>query len=202
MPRTGLSAEELQERALEVALARMRLVGFDKVRMSDVAKDIGVSHAALYAHFADKDALLDAVTGRWLAIVERTVGAVASSPGDPKARIVEWFVTLYRMKRKRALDDPKPHRAFDVGAALEKPFVIAHLNGLIGQLTDLFRQAGPDIGGKPALNAKLLFDATAAFHHPTLILQSAHTDQVRQLRRIVELVFSGMQLSARKAGTN
>lgn len=193
MPRTGLSSEDLREKAIDVALDRMRLVGFDKVRLSDVARDVGVSHAALYAHFADKAALLDAVTERWLATVGRTASAVAMSPGEPSARMADWLVTLYQMKRKRALDDPEPHRAFDVAAALDKPFVIAHLASLIGQLTGLFAEAGPAFDGKPDVNANLLYTATAAFHHPTLVAQSAQNDREQQLRQIVERVLLGMQ---------
>lgn len=192
MPRTGLSADELRERAINVALDRMRLVGFDKVRITDVAKDIGVSHAALYAHFADKAALIDAVTERWLSKVERTVAAVASSQGDPKDRVVEWFVSLYQMKRARALEDPEPNRAFDVATAIDKPFVIAHLSGLIGQLTDLFTEIGTAFAGDPRQNAKLAYNATAAFHHPTIIAQTAQDDREQQLRQILKILFSGM----------
>lgn len=194
MPRTGLSADELKERAIDAALARIRLVGFDKVRLSDVARDIGVSHAALYAHFADKAALLDAVTERWLSRVEDALAAVACLPLEPAQRIVEWLVTLYRMKRSRALADPEPHRAFDVAAALDKPFVVAHLEKLLDQLTRLFAEAGMALGtGDPRRKAGLLYSATAAYHHPTLIAQTAPHDFEPQLRDIVTLLFRGMR---------
>ena len=59
-------------------LARIGLLGVDKVRMSDVARDIGVTHAALYPHFADKAALLDAVTQTWLRSVDAAAAAAAA----------------------------------------------------------------------------------------------------------------------------
>ena len=192
MPRTGLSAEELRERAITAALERIRLVGFDKVRLTDVAKSINVSHAALYAHFADKEALLDAVTERWLLKVEKAVGAVASSGGDPVDRIVEWFTTLYGMKRARALDDPEPSRAFDIATATGKPFVVAHLDNLIGQLSRLFSELGALYRGNPEQNAKLVYDATAAFHHPTIVAQTAKHDREPELRQIIGIMLRGL----------
>lgn len=194
MPRTGLSAEELKEKAIDAALARIRLVGFDKARLTDIAKDIGVSHAALYAHFADKNALLDAVLGRWLSQSELKLEAVAASGGAPERRIVDWFVALYRMKRAWALDDPEPHRAFDIATALDKPFVVAHLEYLLSQLATLFAEAGPALGaGDAREKASLAYSATAAFHHPTLVAQTARQDLEPQLRNILAHLFRGMK---------
>lgn len=196
MPRTGLSAEEIKTRATDLALTRMRLVGADKVRLTDVAKELGVSHAALYAHFADKTALLDAVIERWMHELGQTLALVASAAGDPTARMVDWLVTLYQTKRQRALNDPEPHRAFDIASALDKPFVVAHLHGLLEQLTGLFREAQAAFGRDAALNARLLYTATAAYHHPTLVAQTAHTDHEPMLRQIIELTLLGMQATA------
>ncbi|MDE1165429.1 MAG: TetR family transcriptional regulator [Pseudomonas sp.] len=200
MPRTGLSAEEIKARATDLALTRMRLLGADKVRLTDVAKELGVSHAALYAHFADKTALLDAVIERWMHEVQQKLAAVASAAGDPAQRMVDWLVTLYQTKRQRALTDPEPHRAFDIASALDKPFVIAHLSSLLDQLAGLFSEAQARFGSDAALNARLIYTATAAYHHPTLIAQTAHTDQEPMLRQIITLTLLGMQSSPAQVG--
>ncbi len=70
MPRTGLTSEQLKAKAIDCAIAQMKLVGFQRVTLSDIAKDLGVSHAALYGHFADKSALFDAVSERWLLKID------------------------------------------------------------------------------------------------------------------------------------
>ena len=200
MPRTGLSAEQIKERAIDAALARMRLLGVDKVRLTDIARELGVSHVALYAHFADKEALLDAVTERWLLHVEQTVMAIAVAPGAPTARMLQWLVTLYQLKRARALAEPEPHRAFDVAAALKKPFVITHLAKLLAQLSGLFSQAGAQFDGDADANARLLYTATAAYHHPTIIEQTADQDNEATLRAIIHLTLLGMERTAIKLG--
>lgn len=192
MPKTGKSNEEMIEQAIDISLTRMRLVGYDKFRLSDVARCMGVSHAALYPHFDNKTSLINAAIERWLSHVEKTVAAVAVSLGDPKDRILEFLVKLYQTKRAKALVDPEPHRAFNVAMALHKPFVIAYRNRLIGHLANLFTEAGPAIGGNPNANAKLIYNVTAAFHHPTLIEQTAQDNREQQLRQIVKLTILGM----------
>lgn len=198
MPRTGLSAADLREKAIAAALARMRRIGFDKVRLSDVARDIGVSHAALYAHFTDKAALLDAVTERWLGEIAVTAAVVAEAGGGPDERAVEWLVALYRMKRTRALDDPEPHRAFDMASALAKPFVAAHLDRLLSQLAGLLKAAEPAIDdAEAARRARLVYRATTAFHHPSLVAQTAADDLEPELRALSALLLRGLRASPR-----
>lgn len=195
MPRTGLPPDQLMKKAIDATLARMRLLGFEKVRLSDVARDIGISHAALYPHFKDKGALLDAVTAQWLQETHAATSAVAHRQGDSEDRIVEWFVTLYRMKRARANEDPELYRAFDIASALDKSFIVTHLQGLLDQLSYLVAQAGLDGGASPKETAKLLYRATAAFHHPTLIAQKAQDDLEPDLRKIVALLLSAIRSS-------
>lgn len=192
MPRTGLSSEEIKEKAICAALQRIRSQGFDKVRLSDVARDTGVSHAALYAHFADKAALLDAVIGLWLVQSEDKLAAVIAMAGSPESRIVEWFVTLYRMKRERALSDPEPHRAFDMASAQDKPFVVQHLQNLLDQLAALFVEAGAASAAAQRY-ASLVFQATARFHHPTLVARTAQDDLEPQLRDVLALLLLGLR---------
>jgi AcrR family transcriptional regulator len=194
VPRTGLPADQLKMKAIAATLARMRLVGFEKVRLSDVARDIGISHAALYAHFTDKAALLDAVTEQWLCAAKAATVSIGDSHQPAERRIVEWFVRLYQIKRTRALDDPELYRAFDIATALDKPFVIAHLDGLLDQLSELVSKAGLDLGVEtPRQTAILLYRATAAFHHPTMIAQTFQDDLETDLRKIVDLLLRGIK---------
>lgn len=194
MPRTGLAAEELKEKVIDAALARIRLVGFEKTRLTDVARDIGVSHATLYAYFADKAALLDAVTERWMTEIEEAVGRVAASSKPPEEKIVDWLVTLYRVKRLKVLKDPEPFQAFNIATALDKTFVVAHLASLLRQLAALVAEAGlardPDDTQRLAA---LLYRATAAFHHPTLVAHTAAMDLEAELREIVAIQLHGMK---------
>jgi AcrR family transcriptional regulator len=71
MPRTGLSHQELKLAVLDAAEATIRRHGIEKSRLVDVAKSVGVNHALLYRLFADKEALMDAVSERWLGHIDQ-----------------------------------------------------------------------------------------------------------------------------------
>ena len=81
MPRTGLTQAELRSAALDAAEAAIRRYGIDKCRLVDVAKQLGVSHAALYKLFRDKNALMDAVSDRWLLDTEAELAKIVRA-GD------------------------------------------------------------------------------------------------------------------------
>lgn len=203
MPRTNLTAQQMRSRAIDLALSRMRAHGFDKVRLSDVAKDMGLTHAALYAHFTDKAALLDAVAERWIGESDVTLEQVAQSPQQPLQKIEDWFVTRYRIKRDRALRDPELYRAFDTAASLKKPFVVAHLDTVTRQLVGLLREAASAAGATGATDAaaqqqaRLLFEAMAAFHHPRLVPEYLQDNREELLKQVLRAMLAGLGLAPR-----
>ena len=96
MPKTGLTATQIRDKAIDVAIEQMRRRGFDRVRLVDIAKDLGVSHAALYSHFADRGALLDAVSERWVNALEGLAGGDLPQGQRPgRENTCEWFQKLY-----------------------------------------------------------------------------------------------------------
>jgi AcrR family transcriptional regulator len=48
---------------LEAAQARIDLAGYEALRVEDVVKDAGVAKGTFFAHFKDKDALMDHLVG-------------------------------------------------------------------------------------------------------------------------------------------
>jgi AcrR family transcriptional regulator len=193
MPRTGMTAQEIRAKATDVTLARMRRHGFEKVRLSDVAKDLGVSHAALYAHFVDKAALLDAVTERWFNETDALLEEVCLAKKKPLQKIHDWFLKRYQIKRERALCDPELYRAFDVSAALRKPFVVAHLATMNRQLVGLVEEAAGRLGGDaPERQATLLFEAMSAFYHPKLVAEHYGEDRELLLKSVLDAMLIGM----------
>lgn len=76
----------LQEAAVEAAVALVRRDGGAHFTLREIAAAIGVSHGALYRHFADRDALLAAVAARGLlalhAAQREALGAAGPHPAD------------------------------------------------------------------------------------------------------------------------
>jgi AcrR family transcriptional regulator len=69
-------AERTRERIVEVAHARVREVGIRRLAMDAVADEAGLSRAALYRHFPNKQALVDAVLEHNARLYRRELDAV------------------------------------------------------------------------------------------------------------------------------
>lgn len=196
MPKTGLTSEELKEKALQIAEDKLRYYGFEKFRLTDIAKELHVSHAALYNHFPDKAALLDAISERWLNRMDSVLDAITQQQASPSQVIIKWFLTYHELKKEKVLTDPELFKSFNMAAELQKPFILLHLQNLNNQLLLLVQKA-IDVGQirsqSPNPVVKLLFEATVSFHHPRMVLD--HKDEQREdiLKELVSVLLEGLK---------
>lgn len=196
MPKTGLTSEEIQEKALQITEERIRQYGFEKFRLTDIARDLKVSHAALYNHFPDKSALLDAISTRWLNRMDAALEQIVEKDQSPRQSILEWFAQYHQLKKEKVLNDPELFKSFNLAAEMEKPFIMTHLTNLHDQLLTLVQKAiaaGQIAENAPDQTVALLLEATVAFHHPRMVLD--HKDEERQalLQQLVEVLLNGLK---------
>lgn len=195
MPKTGLSPDEIREKAIASTIARMRRHGFEKVSLVDVAADLGLSHAALYSYFADKAALLDAVSERWLRSMDEELGKIVEQERDPLLKIRDWFLKLHRLKRDKVRQDPELFKSFNLASEAMKPFVIAHLENIRQQTTTLVKEAmtAEKIHkGSAEKIAEILREAMVGFSHPKLVLQYLEENREPLLKQTLETVLNGL----------
>src|SRR5262245_63590059 len=74
------------DRIVSAAEDVIRRFGPAKATVVDVARALGVSHAAVYRHVATKAELRDLVVGRWAATTMPTLRALAAQPGPAPER--------------------------------------------------------------------------------------------------------------------
>jgi AcrR family transcriptional regulator len=195
VPKTGLTAAQIREKAIDVAIVQMRRYGFEKVRLVDIAKDLGVSHAALYMHFADREALLNAVSERWLKLLETALEGVHQKNKDPIAKIHEWFLKLYQMKREKVVNDPELYKAFKSAADQQKSIYKQHLVVMNHQLTEIVKSAMAQkkLTKHPTEKAVvLLFETTTGFHNPMMIARHLNEKRENLLKQVLEVVLNGL----------
>ncbi len=177
----------------------MREVGFEKVRLSDIAKELNVSHAALYTHFKDKSDLLDAVSERWLLELDEKLEIICRRRKDACEKIYDWALAIHRAKLEKVRRDPELYRAFDEAAKESKPFVKNHLETIHRQLLSLVEEA---IEKSNLQNAsaeemmEIIGTAVVAFHHPRLVAQFINEKREKLLRQIINSVLKGLGLKA------
>ena len=195
MPKTGLSPEEIREKAIASTIARMRRHGFEKVSLVDVAADLGLSHAALYSYFADKAALLDAVSERWLRSMDEELEKIVNQDRDPLAKIQDWFIKLHRLKREKVKHDPELFKSFNLAAEAGKPFVIAHMATMQRLTTALVREAmtaGKLRKGSVEKAAEILREAMMGFSHPKLVIQFLDENREPLLKQTLDTMLKGL----------
>lgn len=199
MPRTGLSASEIKEKAIEITMDRMREDGFNKVRLTQIAQEIGVSHAALYAHFKDKTALLDAVSERWLIQIDESLESVCRKNIDPIEKIQLWMITLHRAKIAKVLHDPELFKAFNISIAIEKPFAKRHMQIMNEQLQKIVKEIITKRRLKdadPELMVKIISESLMTFHHPKLVIQHLNEKREPLLKMVLDSVLKGLNLKS------
>lgn len=197
MPRTGLTAEQIKEKAIEATLVKMREVGFDKVRLTDIARELGVSHAALYTHFRDKSDLLDAVSRIWLQNLDDDLDAICLTEKDPREKIRDWALAIHRTKIQKVRLDPELYNAFDMAAQASKPFIKTHMENLDRQLSGLVKEAiearGLE-GANAALMTQVIASSVMSFHHPRLVAQFLGEEREPLLNQVIDSVLKGLNL--------
>ena len=147
----------------------IRRFGPGKATVVDVARALGVSHAAVYRHVPTKAALRDLVVDRWIEATMSPLREIAAQKGAAPQRLRRLFDALIAMKRRRALDDPELFAAYRTLAADSQSVVAAHVDDLV-ELTASVIASGVEKGAfrpvDPMSIARALLAATSRFHHP------------------------------------
>jgi AcrR family transcriptional regulator len=158
-----------RDRILATAEDVIRRFGPAKATVVDVARALGVSHAAVYRHVATKAELRDLVVGRWVEETMAPLRAIADRPGPAPKRLRQLFDALIAMKRRRAAEDPELFAAYRTLAADAQSIVAAHVEELIGLAARVIR-SGVKEGNFRALDpvaaGRAVLFATSRFHHP------------------------------------
>lgn len=163
-------AEEVlsKERILDTTEAILRKFGPAKTNMSDIARALGVTHAALYRLYDNKAALKEAVVERWLERSLPPLQAVVEEAAPAADKLYRWFDTLRKFKRSRASQDPE---LFEMYSSLvtEAPEAIqVHRNHLLDQLATMIEDGikeGTIAKQEARATAMAVFMATIPFHH-------------------------------------
>lgn len=175
----------------------LRRHGPAKATVVDVARALGVSHAAVYRHFPSKAALRDAVARRWLGRALDGLHAVAADPGSPPPeRLRAWLVALFRSKRQAAADEPELFATFGALVRENSAAATDHVAVMLGQLESIVAAgvgSGDFAATDPAAAARAVFAATYAFHHPAHADSWERPDQERLLDDVCTLVIKGLR---------
>lgn len=182
---------------LEAAKAEVRHHGEARTGVVDVARRLGVSHAALYRHFASKAALMDAIVEEVMADEEAMARAHVEADGPAGARLEALLVDLHRRKRERFATDRSVHDLHR-RVVVERPDVVAaygaRMTALVARLLAQGAERGELALSDADAAAGVVRDAVLAFVHPALVAQDpgpAEATEAR-LRAVVATLLRGL----------
>lgn len=167
MPRieTPLTRDQIVDAAESV----LRRFGPEKATVVDVARALGVSHAAVYRHVATKAALRDLVVGRWMEKTMPPLRAIAAETGAAPLRLRKFLDTLIATKRRRAAADPELFSAYRTLAAGASSLTATHVEELVQLVATILRAGIKESAFRavdPVVTGRAMLLATLRFHHP------------------------------------
>lgn len=133
---TGMRAgrPDRREDLLAAAAERFVAVGLRRTTMEDIASQAGAGKATLYRHFANKDAVIDALIDREAARFERRLRDAATREPGASARIEAAFVAGVRF----FVEHPVLTRGRDEEPAMLLPRITANGSPIVRRGLDLF----------------------------------------------------------------
>lgn len=188
-----------RERILATAEEVIRRFGPAKATVSDVARALGVSHAAVYRHVSTKAELRDMVVRNWMETTIRPLRTIVTERGPAPRRLRKLFDTLIAIKRRRANDDPELFAAYRILATDAKSAVAAHVDDL-AKLAAAVIGSGVEEGTfrkvDAAATGRAVLFATAPFHHPAHAAQWSDPMIDARFDEVWKLLMEGLREKA------
>ena len=166
-----------RDRIVATAEEVLRRFGPEKATVVDVARALGVSHAAVYRYVKTKAELRDLVVRCWVDEMMPPLRALVARKGPAPKRLRQFFDTLISIKRRRAAADPELFTAYRSLSAEAQSVAAAHVGELV-ELGAAIIRAGVEEGTfrdvDPIAASQAILFATSRFHHPAHAMEWAN----------------------------
>lgn len=173
----------------------IRRFGPDKANITDVAKSLKVSHAAIYRYYNGKIALWNAVTERWLTHLHAPSNDILNedSPADVKlSNLLESFVEA---KHHSAINDPEMFANYIKLAQSSMEVIEKGKKEGINCIEKIIVQGiteGIFFTESPYQEARSIYLATSVFIYPDSF---EDPDRKQNIQSVVNLLIRGLKNS-------
>lgn len=167
------SETSLREKILLTAKSLFIQQGYHGLAMRQISEAVGVSKAALYYHFKDKEELFLAILDIYLNEIESAIDAIQSkrlSSSEQLRMFVEYI--LSQPAEQRAVMRLGSQEMVQLSVSSRKSFGKIYREKFIGKLTAIF-QVGIESGELKSLNAEVATWALLGIMYP--YFYPAHT---------------------------
>ena len=150
-----ISETGVREEILAVAMRMFIQQGYHGLAMRQISEAVGVSKAALYYYFKDKEELFLAILNSYLNDMETSIDAIRAKSGSSADQITQFVESVLRQPaEQRALTRLASQEMGQLSATSRKKFDKLYHEKFIGKLTAIL-QEGMDRGEFQSLNAEI-----------------------------------------------
>lgn len=186
-----------KETILNAAEEAIRKFGPSKTNITDIAKILNVSHAAIYRFYENKAELLKAVTERWLYRISTPLEAILKEKNSPEVKLKHFLQKLCKTKRQSAIDDPEMFQNYSILSEGSKDTLKKHLDHLIRLLENIINQGIESkifVDSDPRQLAITIFTATTRFHYPGFVSEWDDPNLDHLVESIIDMILKGIEL--------
>ncbi len=189
MDKVSLDKEKILNATEEV----IRRYGPDKANISDVAKSLKVSHAAIYRYYNGKTSLWNAVTERWLTNLHAPSNAILKEEHPADIKLILLLEDFAEAKRRSSTNDPEMFANYIKLAQNSMEVIEKSIEEGINRIQETIVQGvaeGIFFTESPKQAARSVYLATSAFIHPNSF---EDPDRKQNLESVVNLLIRGLK---------
>ncbi|MFL0197821.1 TetR/AcrR family transcriptional regulator [Clostridium sp. WILCCON 0269] len=173
----------------------IRRFGPDKANISDVAKSLKVSHAAIYRYYNGKAALWNAVTERWLTRLHAPSSDILKENSPADIKLYHLLENFTEAKRLSAINDPEMFANYIKLAQSSMELIEKVKEDGINQIEKIIIQGiteGIFFAGSSHQAAKSVYLATSVFIYPNSF---EDPERKQNIDSVVNLLLRGLKNS-------
>ncbi|MBI3174810.1 MAG: TetR/AcrR family transcriptional regulator [Chloroflexi bacterium] len=188
------SENDLREQILATAKSMFIQQGYHGLAMRQISEALGVSKAALYYHFKDKEELFLAILTSYLDDIESLLDRILAEQASNRDRIGMFVAEVLRQPaEQRAVIRLASQEMAQLSAAARKDFDKLYRQKFIGKLAQIFQQ-GVDAGEFRPLQTEVATWALMGIMYP--YFYPAHTGDkplpAETIQTIVDIYLNGV----------
>jgi AcrR family transcriptional regulator len=173
----------------------IRHFGPDKANISDVAKALKVSHAAIYRYYNGKTALWNAITERWLTQLQAPLSDILKDNSSADVKLLHLLEGFAETKRNSAINDPEMFANYMKLVNNSMEVIEKHIEDGINQIEKIIVQGiteGIFFTECPHQAAKAAYLATSVFIYPNSF---EDPNRKQNIDSVVNLLLRGLKNS-------
>lgn len=199
-PQTDIQAG--REQLLDIATALIEERGNTALTMTELAALAGMSPANLYRYFENKDAVIEAIAGRWFAPKVAVMEEVVASDLPPRRKLFEFYARRFALIREMWERDQVLFQTYcDVG---EEHYEVVRSyvdlgDHYLGQIVAEAMAEGFFAGLEIDETISLINQMVAAYVNISLMALVMPRLSEEKLARIIDAIFDGLSATDRGA---